>query len=169
LLFCSSTSSKHRIHSYLDLNGFKFIIKNKYCSFYNNDVHYGSSNYTNGLYVLDLEIPIFNINIKRNKLNNPYPSYLWHCRLGHINETKITKLHKEWYFNPFDYESCGTYESRLLDKMTKTPFTRKSERLKELLGLIHTNIYGPMNVHSISGYTYFIIFIYVILDMVMCI
>jgi hypothetical protein len=74
--------------SYIDLNGFKFIIENKYCSFCNNNVYYKSGNYTNGLYVLDLEIPIFNINIKRNKLNNLYPSYLWHCRLGHINETK---------------------------------------------------------------------------------
>jgi hypothetical protein len=44
--------------------------------------------------------------------------------------------------------------------MTKTPFTKKSERSKELLGLIHTDIYGPMNIHFIGGYTYFIIFIY---------
>ena len=64
--------------SYLDFNGFIFIIENKYCSFYNNDIYYGSSNYTNCLYVLNLEIPIFNINVKRNKLDNSYPSYLWH-------------------------------------------------------------------------------------------
>ena len=26
---------------------------------------------------------------------NQYPSYLWHCKLDHINETRITKLHKK--------------------------------------------------------------------------
>jgi len=87
--------------SYLDLNRFKFIIETKYYSFYNNDVHYGSGNYINSLYELNLEIPTFNINIKRNKLDNPYPSYLWYCSLGHINEIRITKLHKEGYFDPF--------------------------------------------------------------------
>ena len=54
--------------SYLDLNGFKFIFENKYCSFYNNDFYYRSSNYTNGLYVLNLETLIFNINIQRKKI-----------------------------------------------------------------------------------------------------
>jgi C-terminal processing protease CtpA/Prc len=29
---------------------------------------------------------------------------------------------------------------------------------KKLLGLIHTDIYRPMNVHVIGGYTYFITF-----------
>jgi hypothetical protein len=38
--------------AYLDLNGFRFIIKNKYYFFYNNDVYYGLSNYTHGLYVI---------------------------------------------------------------------------------------------------------------------
>ena len=37
---------------------------------------------------------MFNINYRKSILDNQYPSYLWHCRLGHINETRITKLHK---------------------------------------------------------------------------
>jgi hypothetical protein len=123
--------------SYLDLNGFKFIIEKKCCSFYNNNIHYGSGNYINSLYELNLEIPTFNINIKRNKLDNPYPSYLWHSSLGHINEIRLTKLHKEGYFDPFDYESYDICESCLLGKITKTPFTWKSKRLKKLLGLIN--------------------------------
>ena len=32
---------------------------------------------------------------------NQYPSYLWHCKLDHINETRITKLHKKRYFDIF--------------------------------------------------------------------
>jgi DUF971 family protein len=42
--------------------------------------------------------------------------------------------------------------------MTKTPFTRKNERSKELLGLIHTDVYGLMMISVIGGYTYFITF-----------
>ena len=45
-----------------------------------------------------------------------------------------------------------------MGKITKTPFTRKSERYKELLGLIHTNICGPMKIYIIKGYTCFITF-----------
>ena len=40
--------------------------------------------------------------------------------------------------------------------MTKSPFTEKGERAKELLGLIHTDIYGPMNTSARGGYSYFI-------------
>ena len=71
---------------------------------------------------------------------------------------KITKLYKEGYFDPFGYESYGTCKSCLLSKMTKTPFIGKSERSKELLGLIFTNVCGLMNIHVISGYTCFITF-----------
>ena len=42
--------------------------------------------------------------------------------------------------------------------MIRTPFTRKSERSKELLGLIHADICGPMMIRAIGGYTYFITF-----------
>jgi hypothetical protein len=37
--------------------------------------------------------------------------------------------------------------------------TGKSERSKELLGLIHTDVCGPMMIRVIGGYTYFITFI----------
>jgi hypothetical protein len=100
-------------------------------------------------------MPIFNINNKKNKLNNQYPSYLWHYRLDHINETRITKLNKEGYFF-FYYESYKTCEAYLLSKMTKTTFIRKSERFNKLLGIIHTDVYGPMMIYVIGGYMYFI-------------
>ena len=51
--------------SCLDKFGFSFIIKNNCCSIYLNDIFYANAQMNNGLYVLDLEIPIFNINTKR--------------------------------------------------------------------------------------------------------
>ena len=83
---------------------------------------------------------------------------LWHCRLGHISETRINKLYKEEFFDPYDYESLGTYESYLIEKMTKTPFSGHGERTSELLGLVHTDVYGPVTTEARGGYSYFITF-----------
>ena len=84
---------------------------------------------------------------------------LWHCRLGHISETKINKLYKEEFFDPYDYESLDTYESCLMGKMTKTSFSGHGERTSELLGLVHTDVCGPVITEARGGYSYFITFI----------
>ena len=56
--------------SCLDKIGFEIIIKNNCCSFYLNNVFYGSAQLNNGLYVLDQMNPIYNINTKRSKIND---------------------------------------------------------------------------------------------------
>ena len=53
--------------SCLDLVGFTIITKNKSCSLYRADVFYGAGHLTNGLYILDLENPVFNINTQKKK------------------------------------------------------------------------------------------------------
>ncbi|KAL1189337.1 Retrovirus-related Pol polyprotein from transposon TNT 1-94 [Cardamine amara subsp. amara] len=73
----------------LDLDGFDFSIKNKCCSFNQNGMFYGSTPLENGLYVLNQSMPVYNINTKRFKSNDENPTFLWHCRLGHINEKRI--------------------------------------------------------------------------------
>ncbi|WJX67634.1 hypothetical protein P8452_52084 [Trifolium repens] len=133
--------------SCLDKFGFSFIIKNNCCSIYLNDIFYASAQMYNGLYVLDLETPVYNINTKRMKPNELNPSYLWHCRLGYINERRISKLHKD-----------GLLDSFLIGKMTKTPFTGKGERANDLLALIHTDVCGPLNIPARGGFSYFITF-----------
>ena len=57
-----------------------------------------------------------------------------------------------------DYESLPTCESCLLGKMIKSPFTGKGERATEFLGLIQTNVCGPMSTSARGGYFYFITF-----------
>ena len=54
--------------SCLDNFDFSFIIKNNCCSIYLNDIFYATAQMNNGLYVLDLEMPIYNINNKAWKL-----------------------------------------------------------------------------------------------------
>ena len=65
---------------------------------------------------------------------------------------------REGIFNDIDYESIKTCESCLLEKMTKLSFIGKGERAKEILGLIHTDVCGPMNTTAIEGFSYFITF-----------
>ena len=42
--------------------------------------------------------------------------------------------------------------------MTKTPFTRHSERANDLLGLIHSSVCGPLSSITRGGYQFFITF-----------
>ena len=66
--------------------------------------------------------PILNVSDnKRQKEDNLKSLFLWHCCLGHINETRMTKLHKSGSLRSFDYESFDICESCLLGKMTKFP------------------------------------------------
>ena len=99
-----------------------------------------------------------NITTKKFKSNDLNSTYLWHCRLGYINEKRISKLHQVGVLNSFDFESYDTCESCLLGKMTKDPFTRHSERANELLDLIHTDVCGPLSSDARGGYKYFITF-----------
>jgi hypothetical protein len=124
-----------------EVDGYEIIIKNKYCPIYYNDIFYTHCPLVNGLYVLDLEDKsLCNINMKMARLNDLNPIFIWHCRLGNINEKRIGRLHKDGLLNLFDCESFDTCESCLLGKMTKTPFTGQSERASDLLGLVSTDV-----------------------------
>jgi hypothetical protein len=113
----------------------------------------------NGLYVLDLEDKsVYNINAKWARLNDLNPTFIWHYRLGHINEKYIERLHKDGLLSSFDFESFDTCESCLLGKMTKASFTGQSERASDLLGHVHTDVCGPMSYVGRGGFQYFITF-----------
>ena len=103
-------------------------------------------------------MPIYNIDAKRFKSNDLNPTYFWHCRLGHANEKRILKLYQDGIIHSFGLESFETCESCLLGKMTKPPFAGHSERASDLLGLIHTDVCGPISSIARGGYQYFITF-----------
>ncbi|KAM2048182.1 hypothetical protein ACFX1T_006755 [Malus domestica] len=83
---------------------------------------------------------------------------MWHLKLGHVNLDKIRKMSKDGYFRPLGNDQMGTCECCLKRKMTKSPFTGKGERATEILGLIHTNVCGPMFTTSRGGFSYYITF-----------
>ncbi|KAM1543967.1 hypothetical protein PS2_013233 [Malus domestica] len=83
---------------------------------------------------------------------------MWHLKLGHVNLDKIRKMSKDGYFRPLGNDQMGTCECCLKGKMTKSPFTGKGERATEILGLIHTDVCGPMSTTSRGGFSYYITF-----------
>ena len=88
----------------------------------------------NGVYVLSNDI-ILSVS-KKCKESSFNETYLWHCRLGHIGEKRLHKLHKKGLLGRSSYESYDTCESCLKGKMTKTPFVGQGVRVSELLGYI---------------------------------
>jgi hypothetical protein len=92
------------------------------------------------------------------RLNDLNPTFIWHCCLGHINKKRIKRLHKDGLLSSFDFESFDTCESCLLGKMTKAPFIGQSERVSDLLRLVHTDECGPMSYVAKCGFQYFITF-----------
>ena len=109
------------------------------CSIFFSNEYYGSSYIDNNLLIHALNKNIFHIerNMKR-KREDVNITYLWHCRLGHVSESRINKLYKDDFFDPYDYESLEIYEFCLMGKKTKTLFSE--EKMNKLLALIHTNV-----------------------------
>ena len=70
----------------------------------------------------------------------------------------MNKLAQEKILDDNAYELLSTRESCLLEKMTKSLFTRKDEQASDILGLVHTDVCGPMSTCVRGGYSYFITF-----------
>ena len=73
-------------------------------------------------------------------------TYLWHLRLGHINQTRIERLVNDGPLKELRVTPLPTCESCLEGKMTKRSFPSKGHRAYDLLELIHSDVYGPFNV-----------------------
>ncbi|GJW66463.1 retrotransposon protein, putative, ty1-copia subclass [Tanacetum coccineum] len=76
-------------------------------------------------------------------------------RIGTNGETK---LQQDGLLKSTDDESFDKCESCLSGKMTKKPFPHSNERAKDLLGIIHTDVCGPLRHVSRQGASYFITF-----------
>nr|GEX92874.1 hypothetical protein [Tanacetum cinerariifolium] len=83
---------------------------------------------------------MYAISNKRAKINLD-SSLLWHCRLGHISKKRIEKLQHDRLISSIDIESLGKCVSYLSGKMARKPYSHQVERAKDLLGLIHTDVF----------------------------
>ena len=122
-----------------------------------NKTFFGHAPLPSGLFLLNLDCDdthVHNIEAKRCKVDNDSATYLWPCRLGHIDVKRMKKLHANGLL-----ESLGACEPCLMGKMTKTPFSGTMERATDLLEIIHIDVCGPMSVEPHGGYHYFLTFI----------
>ena len=63
-----------------------------------SDMFYGHAPLVNGLFLMNLDrdvTHIHSVSTKRCKVDNDSPTYLWHCRLGHIGVKRMKKLHTD--------------------------------------------------------------------------
>ncbi|GJW92657.1 retrotransposon protein, putative, ty1-copia subclass [Tanacetum coccineum] len=128
-----------------------------------NNMVYFSAIPRDGIFEIDLsnsyanESSIYTVSNKRAKLDLD-SALLWHCRLGHISKKRIEKLQHDGLLNSTDlraFEKCVPCMSR---KMIRKPYTHQVERAKDLLGLIHTDVCGPIKIVSRQGASYFVTF-----------
>nr|GEV41167.1 hypothetical protein [Tanacetum cinerariifolium] len=118
---------------------------------------------SNDIYEIDMHdlVPnvnsIYNISTKRVK-HNLDSTYLWHCRLAHISKKRIEKLQQEGLLKSTDDESFDQCVSCLSGKMTRKLFPHRPKRATNLLGIIHTDVCGPLRHVLRQGDSYFIIF-----------
>nr|GEV78000.1 hypothetical protein [Tanacetum cinerariifolium] len=128
-----------------------------------NDVLYFNVIPRDGIYEIDMLnlVPnvnsIYNVSNKRAK-HNLNTAYSWHCRLAHISKKRIEKLQHDRLLNSIDDESFDQCVSCLSGKMTRKPFRIVPEERTDLLGLIHTDVCGPLRHVSRQGASYFITF-----------
>ena len=83
---------------------------------------------------------------------------MWHLRLGHISLDRIKRLVKEGPLKSLQVGTLPTCESCLEGKMTRRPFSAKGTRATDCLELVHSDVYGPINVQARGGYEYFLTF-----------
>jgi len=158
--FVSTLSRNIVSPSCLMKDGYPFLSKDNGCVISKNDIFEAYAFIVNGLFILNLDdAPICNVRAKRPRLNELSPINFWHCRLGHISENRMKRLHDDGLLTWFDFEPYETCESCLLGKMTKAPFIGFFERASDLLELIHTDLCGPMSTIARGRFQYFLTFI----------
>ncbi|GJS12393.1 hypothetical protein Tco_0369189 [Tanacetum coccineum] len=141
-------------HEFMD-NGAISVSKDNICYFnafprdgiFEIDMHNHISN----------ERSIYTCSNKKTK-HNLDSTFLWHCRLGHINKKRIEKLQHDGLLESIDDESFDVCVSCISGKMARKPFTHASERADDLLGIIHSDVCGPFRTTSREGANYYVTF-----------
>nr|GEU32999.1 hypothetical protein [Tanacetum cinerariifolium] len=130
-------------------NGFVQCFTDYEISVSRNNVLYFNAIPSNGIYEIDMSNSVPNVNSIYNVSNkivkhNLDSTYLWHCRLDHISEKRIEKLQHDGLLKSTDDESFDQCVSCLSGKMTRKSFSHRPEKAIDLLGIIHTDVCGPL-------------------------
>ncbi|GJU45794.1 retrotransposon protein, putative, ty1-copia subclass [Tanacetum coccineum] len=145
-------------------NGFHYkFMDNGAISVSKNNICYFNVFPRNGIFEIDMhnhisnKRSIYTCSNKKTKHNLDY-TFLWHCRLGHINKKRIEKLQHDGLLKSIDDESFDVCVSCIYGKMARKPFTHASERADDLLGIIHSDVCGPFRTTSRECANYYVTF-----------
>jgi len=87
---------------------------------------------------------------------------LWHQRLGHINEQRISELVRKHYLGDMDMKQVSNIpfcEACAIGKITRVKFQKQSSaKTSDILEEIHSDVCGPMQTPTFSGKKYFLTF-----------
>nr|GEY29550.1 retrotransposon protein, putative, Ty1-copia subclass [Tanacetum cinerariifolium] len=112
-----------------------------------NDILYFNAILRDVIYEIDMHnlVPnvnsIYNVSNKKAK-HNLDSTYLWHCHLAHISKECIEKPQQEGLLRTIDDELFDQCVSCLSGKMTKGPFSHRTKREIDILGIIHIDVWG---------------------------
>jgi 5'-3' exoribonuclease 2 len=86
---------------------------------------------------------------------------LWHQRLGHIGEKGLRILHGKGMVegmskSSLDFDFC---ENCVYGKQNRVSFPFGSKKAKQILELVHSDVFGPVKVPSLGKYVYYVSFI----------
>lgn len=141
-------------------NGNRVDFQKNTCYIYNNrNQLVGEARLVDGVYKLNVEDHdghcLFTV-------PDSIKSELWHRRMGHLNSNDLNKM-KEAVVG-VDYKDTAVISKNTCvvccqGKQTRLPFNHMSTRSNEALSIVHADVCGPMEVTSIGGSRYFLIFI----------
>ena len=85
---------------------------------------------------------------------------LWHKRLGHMSEKGLKILVGKNLLLGLKYYELDLCEHCIYGRQLRVSFMRGGhERKNNLLELVHFDVFGPVNVKSLGGASYFVTFI----------
>jgi len=128
-----------------------------------DNIFYGSGFVLNGFMVLDTVNVSINYDasiyvVQNSNTINDSNIITWHARLGHIGQDRLYRLARVGLLGSLTNEELPICEHCFAGKATRLPFG-KVKRASSPLQLIHSDIYGLMNVRARHKRNYFITFI----------
>ena len=103
------------------------------------------------------------LRVKMKKVLNIFggDAMLWHKKLGHVGEKDLQSLQGKGMVEGMSNCNLDSdlYEHCLYGKQTQVKFPSDATREKEILELIHNDVFGPVSIPSLEGSLYYVSFI----------
>ena len=98
---------------------------------------------------------------EKNLVISREKTMLWHQRLRHIGEKGLRIIHGKGMVegmsnNSLDFDFC---ENCVCGKQNRVSYPFGSKRAKQILELMHSDVFGPMKVPSLGKSVYYVSFI----------